>query len=261
MLVDTHTHIYTSAFDHDRDDVVRRAFQNNIAFMLMPSIDKTDYELVLNTAKKYPNVCLPMMGLYPDSVNQNWQQDLQIVYQLLQQEKFIAVGEIGLDFLDVPIYKKEQILAFERQLQYALEFNLPVSVHSRNAMVELLGVIKKYQNGKLRGVQHCFSGTLEDAQQLIALGFYLGIGGRVTRKNSGICEILQVIGLDKVVLETDAPYVSPKRYSGKRNEPAFMLDIVDFLSEKLFISKEEIIHITSRNAEHIFNIQHYITLT
>lgn len=260
MLVDTHAHIYTTDFDNDRDDVIQRALQHNIACILMPSIDKKDYELVMTTAQKYPTICLPMVGLYPDSINQHWKEDLQIVHHLLKEKNFIAVGEIGLDFLDDISYKQQQIDAFNTQLQYAVKFDLPVSVHCRNAMPELLQVIRKNQYGKLCGVQHCFSGTLEDAKQLIDLGFYLGIGGRVTRKNAGILEILQVIGIDKIVLETDAPYVPSKRYSGTRNEPAFMVDVVDFLSEKLFISKEEIARITTQNAEQVFNIQHYLTL-
>lgn len=249
LLIDTHAHIYLSGFDDDREDVVRRAESEGVAAIFLPAIDSSTHEAMLQTERQFP-VCRSMMGLHPCSVNDGWEQELAVVKQYLDQRSFIAIGEIGLDFYWDKTFVSQQYEAFHRQIALALLYNLPIVVHSRNATAECIDVVKQYPG--LRGVFHCFSGTEEEARQLMDLGFYLGIGGVVTFKKAGLDKIVQAVGLSHLVLETDAPYLAPVPFRGKRNEPAYTALVAKTLAGLLPESEAEIIKITTTNAKNLF---------
>ncbi|HVT83967.1 MAG TPA: TatD family hydrolase [Chitinophagaceae bacterium] len=253
-LIDTHSHIYLSEFDNDRKAMIERAEKEAIAKILMPAIDIETHAQMLETERNFPNLCISMMGLHPCSVRENYEKQLQIVHEFLQQRKFIAIGETGLDFYWDLAFKQQQFEAFQQQIQWALQYDLSIVIHSRNSTDECIEMIKKNQNGKLKGVFHCFSGTVEQAHQIIDLGFYLGIGGVLTFKKSGLDVIMEKIGLDHVVLETDAPYLAPVPFRGKRNECSYLKYVAQKLAEVKQMSSEEIAMITTGNAKKLFGL-------
>jgi TatD DNase family protein len=201
----------------------------------------------------YPDQCIPMMGLHPCSVQANYQEELAIVADWLEKRSFVAIGEIGLDFYWDKTFVQEQHLAFEQQMQWALEKNLPIVIHTRNAMQETINAVQPFAKKGLRGIFHCFSGSYESAQQIINMGFYLGIGGVLTYKNAGLPAALAQIGLEWMVLETDAPYLTPVPFRGKRNEPAYLEHVVAKLAETKGVSVAEVAAITTANAQKIFS--------
>jgi TatD DNase family protein len=253
-LIDTHSHIYLDEFLEDRDKMLQHAEKEHVAKVVMPAIDSTTHQKMFDLEEKAPGKCISMMGLHPCSVKHNYEDELRIVGEYLRLRPFIAVGEIGLDFYWDKTYTEQQYAAFRQQIEWALEFDLPISIHSREATDECIREVAEHQKGKLRGVFHCFSGNVEQARKIIDLGFYLGIGGVVTFKNSGLDKVMEGISLDHVVLETDAPYLAPVPFRGKRNEPAYLRYVVEKLSEIKQLSKEEIAKITSKNADTLFQI-------
>ncbi|HYC27478.1 MAG TPA: TatD family hydrolase, partial [Chitinophagaceae bacterium] len=206
-LVDTHCHLYVSNFQSDRQVVIDRALSAGVTRMFLPAIDSSEFENLIALEKAYPEHCIAMMGLHPCSVKDNCEEELRLVSHQLHSRNFAAVGEIGLDFYWDLTFTEQQYDAFRRQVNWAKELKLPVVIHSRNSLDECIGVIAEKQDGGVPGIFHCFSGTLEQAKRIIDLGFYLGIGGVLTYKNSGLAAVLQDVPLESMVLETDAPYL------------------------------------------------------
>ncbi|OLY91409.1 TatD DNase family protein [Cnuella takakiae] len=250
-IIDTHTHIYLPELNESLENLVGRAREAGVTQMLLPAIDSETHQQLLQVADTYGY--LPMMGLHPCSVKANFEAELSIIKNYLAQRSFIAVGEIGLDFYWDRTFEKEQYEAFHQQIALALEYNLPISIHSRNATPEAIDVVRQYPG--LRGVFHCFSGSVEEAEAALATGFYLGIGGVVTFKNGGLDKVINAVGLDKVVLETDAPYLAPVPFRGKRNEPSYLTHVVAKLAELTGLPEATVAARTTENAQHLFNIK------
>ena len=251
-LVDTHSHIYVSEFDNDRIQILERAETEGVRRILLPAIDSATHEQMLRVENENPGKCFSMMGVHPCSIKDDYQAELKIARDYLEQRKFIAVGEIGLDFYWDKTFSEQQYLAFHEQIEWALHFDLPIVIHSRNSTDECIKVVAEHQKGKLRGVFHCFSGDLLQAQKVIDLGFYLGIGGVLTFKNSGLDAVVKSISLGNIVLETDAPYLAPVPFRGKRNEPSYLKYVVEKLSTIKNISMDDVASITTVNAEKLF---------
>jgi TatD DNase family protein len=251
-MIDTHTHLYLEDFDEDRDEMLQRAVQAGIRQFFMPNIDSSSVERLLDAESRYPGLCIPMMGLHPCSVNENYQQELNIVRSWLDNKKFCAIGEIGIDLYWDSTFLEQQKKAFLMQTEWAMERGLPIIIHTRNSLDLVLEIIKPLKNPGLRGIFHCFGGTISQAETILELGFLLGIGGVLTFKNSGLCETVKKLPLEHMVLETDAPYLAPHPFRGKRNEESYLKVIVEKLAECKEISEEEIIVTTTENAKKNF---------
>ena len=251
MLIDSHCHIYLEDFKDDLETVMRRAFQAGLKKFYMPAIDSTTNGLMFELEEKYPGTCIAMMGLHPCSVKENFNEELEEVEQYLKQRRFAAVGEIGLDFYWSQEFIKQQYESFHRQINLSIEHDLPIVIHTRNAMQETIDVVSEYK-GKARGIFHCFGGSGDDAQRIIELGYYLGIGGVVTYKNSGLASVLEQIDLKHIVLETDAPYLTPVPFRGKRNECSYLSLVQEKIAAIKNISPDEVASITSENALKVF---------
>jgi len=254
MHVDTHTHLYVEEFDEDRENMLERAVKEGVTKMLLPAIDSDSHGRLMELSAARPGLCLPMMGLHPCSVKENFREELRIAREYLEKGGFVGVGEIGLDFYWDRSFDQQQYEAFREQLNWAMHFDLPVSIHSRNATEECLVVVKELQKGNLRGVFHCFSGTEEQAKRAIDLGFKLGIGGVVTFKNSGLDKVLAQVATAQLVLETDAPYLAPVPFRGKRNEPAYLKYVVEKLALLYALPETEMAAICTANAKNLFGI-------
>ncbi len=251
QLIDTHCHLYAAEFNDEIGAVLSRATQGGVAEFYMPAIDSETHAQMITLEKEHPG-CFSMMGLHPCSVKAGWEKEMEIVENWLTKRKFAAIGEAGLDFYWDKTFIKEQYLVLEKQIALALNYQLPLVLHTRNAMQETLDIIKQYKNTSLTGIFHCFGGTHEEAQQVIELGFYLGIGGVLTYKKSGLDEVIKKIDLSHIVLETDAPYLSPVPYRGKRNESAYIIEVAKKLAAIKEIPIEEVAAVTSMNAKKIF---------
>lgn len=254
MIIDTHSHVYLPEFDSDRSEMLARAENERIGMIIMPAIDTQAHSAMLKTELDFDGKCLSMMGLHPCSVKEGYKQELDIVREYFGKRRFVAVGETGLDFYWDRTFTKEQYESFQTQIELALQFDIPVVIHSRNSIDECIKVIAEAQNGNLKGVFHCFSGSLEQANQIIDLGFFLGIGGVITFKNSGLDKVITDIDMKNVVLETDAPYLAPVPFRGKRNECGYLKYVVEKISEVKNIPKEEIENITTSNAKKLFGL-------
>ena len=252
-FIDTHSHIYDTGFQEDMDAVMVAAKLVGIEKIYMPGIDSTCIDDMMGMETKYPGFCIPMMGLHPCYVKENYQEELAIVEGWLTKRKFAAIGEIGLDYYWDKTFAKEQQLVFEKQMQWGLDYGLPINIHTRNAMGETIEMVKPFAKKGLKGIFHCFSGSKESAEQIVEMGFLLGLGGVLTYKNAGVAEAVVDIPMEFLVLETDAPYLPPVPYRGKRNEPAFMIEVAKKLAEIKNIPLHEVGEITSGNAERIFN--------
>lgn len=250
--IDTHTHLYDEQLLEDEELMIQRAIDAGVTKMYMPNCDSSTIEGMMQLAKKHPEHCYPMMGLHPCYVKENYKDELTIVEQQLAQNKFYAVGEIGLDYYWDKTFVAKQKEAFSLQIDWALQYNLPIVIHTRESLQDGIDMVKAKQNGKLKGIFHCFSGSAEEAQQIIDTGFHLGIGGVVTFKNSKLPEVLQSVDLSHIVLETDAPYLAPTPYRGKRNESSYIPLIAEKLSTIKQMELSEIARITTENAETLF---------
>ncbi|HEV7333173.1 MAG TPA: TatD family hydrolase [Flavisolibacter sp.] len=250
-LIDTHAHIYLPEFDEDRQAMMERAGAAGVEAIYLPAIDSATHAAMLQTEAQYP-LCKSMMGLHPCSVKEDVEKELGLIENYLEDRTFVAIGEIGLDFYWDKTYTEQQYAAFHRQIALALQYHLPIVIHSRNATDACIEVVRQYPG--LRGVFHCFSGNAEQARQVMDLGFYLGIGGVVTFKNGGMDKVVQAVRLDQVILETDAPYLSPVPYRGKRNEPAYTRLVAEKIANLLDIDMDEIAKITTANAKKLFGI-------
>lgn len=251
-MIETHAHLYDEQFEQDIETVIANARAAGVTKAYLPNCDSSTVGPMMQLVARYPDFCTPMMGVHPCYIKDDFEKELSIAYQWLQQASFAAVGEIGLDYHWDLEHVAQQKIAFERQIDWALEFDLPIVIHSRNATRDCIDIVKARQTGKLRGIFHCYGDDLAMAQQIIDLGFLMGIGGVVTFKNSGLAETLQGIGLEHLVLETDAPYLAPVPKRGKRNEPAYLAYVADKIAEVKQLTKEEVIRVTSANAAKIF---------
>lgn len=251
-MIDTHTHLYGKEFDTDRKETIERALAAGVTKMYLPAIDSESIAAMLQMEADYPANCTLMMGLHPCYVKENWQAELALVKYWLSKRKFAAVGEIGLDFYWDKTFADQQYQAFDTQMQWALDYKLPINIHTRNVMQETINAVKPFANNGLTGIFHCFGGSYESAKQIIDMGFSLGIGGVLTYKNAGLPEVLKKIPLAHIVLETDAPYLSPIPFRGKRNESSYLKYIVEKLCDIYEIAPDEVGRITTANAEKIF---------
>lgn len=250
QLIDTHAHIYSEKFEEDRDEMLQRAFDSGISSILMPNVDTDSIDGMLALEEKHAGKCFSMMGLHPCYVKENYQQELDTMYQWFSRRKFVAVGEIGLDFYWDLTFKEQQIDAFKKQLDWARELKLPVAIHMRDSIDETLEILEDYTD--VEGVLHCFSGNIQQAKKAIQLKYSLGIGGVVTFKKSGLAEVIEEIPLDQIILETDSPYLAPTPNRGKRNEPSFITWVAEKISDIKEISAEEVARITTENAQQLF---------
>lgn len=254
-IIDTHSHIYDKSFDNDIDTVIERAKAAGVSHILMPNIDIASIEKVNRYAEKYKGYCLPMMGLHPTDVTDTWQQDLIVIKKQFSIHKYIGVGEIGIDLYWDKSRLNEQIGAFEEQLRWSKEFGLPVSIHCREAIKESVQCIKNVGTTALRGVFHSFGGDEDELQAVLGLeNFYIGVNGSVTYKNSTLPQVLSGTDIHHIIIETDAPYLPPVPYRGKRNEPSYTTYIVQKLSEIFNIPAEIVEKATSANAKKLFSI-------
>jgi TatD DNase family protein len=253
-LIDTHTHLYVNEFDDDLDATIARALENGVEKMFFPAIDSSTHDAMLAVEAKYKNNCFSMIGLHPCSVNQNFLNEINIIKQWLQKRKFIAIGEVGLDLHWDKTFYTQQLQAFEIQMQLALDYKIPIVIHTRSAMQSTIEAVKPFANKGLKGIFHCFGDSIDVANQIIDLGFLLGIGGVVTYKKSGLDITLKNVDVKHLVLETDAPYLSPVPYRGKRNESAYIKIVAQKIADIKDISIEEVAKITSLNANTIFQM-------
>ena len=252
MYIDTHTHLYDEKFDIDRKEIIQKAMDEGIEKMYLPNCDSNTIHGMLNVEKEFPNNCFAMMGLHPCYVKENVQNELAIMEDWFSKRKFAAVGEIGLDYYWDKTFVIEQKSAFRFQIELSLQHKLPIVIHTREATKDTIDIVKEYVPKGVYGVFHCFSGSFETAMQIIDMGFYLGIGGVLTYQKAGLQEVIQKIDLQHLVLETDAPYLTPVPYRGKRNESSYIPHIAKKLAELKNVSLDEIKKTTTLNAEKLF---------
>ena len=255
-FIDTHTHLFASEFKDDIDIVVKNAINSGVSKMLLPNIDSSTTNNMLQLCNKYPQHCFPMIGLHPCSVKKdNIDKEILHVEEMLNKNKFIAIGEIGLDLYWDKSSLSYQKIAFESQIKLAKKYQLPIVIHVRDSFNEAIEIVEKLNNENLSGVFHCFTGNIQEAERIINLqNFYLGIGGVVTFKNGGINKIINQISLDNIILETDSPYLTPTPFRGKRNESKYLVNIAQKMSEIYEIDINEIANKTSSNAINLFKI-------
>ncbi|MBK7764366.1 MAG: TatD family hydrolase [Bacteroidetes bacterium] len=251
-MIDTHTHLYDEQFNDDRNAMIQRAIEQGITAMYLPNCDSSTIVGMLEVEKDFPEHCFAMMGLHPCYVKENVNDELAVVQSWLAKRKFAAIGEIGLDYYWDKSFIEPQKMAFRKQMEWALAYDLPIVIHTREAMNDTIELVHEYASQGIRGVFHCFSGSYESAQRIIKMGFYLGIGGVLTYKNAGLQEVVQKIGLEHLVLETDAPYLTPAPFRGKRNESSYTTYVAEKLAELKGVSLAEIEDATNKNAENLF---------
>ena len=254
-LIDTHTHLYLDDYDDDRPEVVKAAIKEGVQTMMLPNIDKATIEPMKKLAKDFPANCFPMMGLHPTSVKEDYESELAIVKEELEKESYFAVGEIGIDLYWDKTYREQQKDAFRRQLQLAKKFKLPVSIHTRDSFEDVYPIVKEELTDDLKGIFHCFLGNMEDAKKIMDIGFLMGIGGVVTFKKAAIAEVVKDIPAKYLVFETDAPFLTPTPYRGKRNQSAYIKYIAEKTATLKAMPIEELATVTTENANQLFNLK------
>lgn len=253
-LTDSHAHLYLDEFDDDRREMMERGFEAGVEKIFLPNIDSSTTDKLLKMEAEYSGNVHAMMGLHPCSVKEDATKELDSVREWLARRSFAAVGEIGLDFYWDVTFKEQQLQAFSQQIDWALEYDLPIVIHSRNSTPECIDVVRSKQNGRLKGVFHCFSGTPEEAAAIIDLGFFLGIGGVLTFKKSTLPELIKNINPDHLLLETDAPYLAPVPFRGKRNESSYIREVAQKIADIKEMPVEEVADITTANAHRLFKV-------
>jgi TatD DNase family protein len=251
-LIDTHTHLYVEEFKDDINAVIERAEAEGVEKFYLPAIDSSENEALLNLEKQFPERIFAMAGLHPCSVKENFKEELKKIEQQLSEREFAAIGETGLDFYWDTTFSKQQYESLHTQAAWAIQYKKPLVIHTRNSMKETIDLVKEYKGRNLFGIFHCFSGTLQDAKEIIDAGFLLGIGGVLTFKNSGLAEVIKDVDLNYLVLETDSPYLAPVPFRGKRNESSYLKYIIEKLAGIKNISVEAAASQTTKNAEEIF---------
>ena len=263
MIINTHSHIYDEAFDADREEVFQRALEAGVGMLLLPNCDEKSIKPMMEFYDKHSDNVRVMMGLHPEEVKENYKDKLRIIEKEISPlaplgrndgNPLVGIGEIGLDFYWDDTFKKEQLEVLSKQLHWAKELGLPVSIHTRNAFHDMFKVLDHEQDGRLAGVMHCFNGTYDEAKTALSYGFHLGLGGVITYKNCGVKEFLAEIPMDRIVLETDDPYLPPVPYRGQRNEPAFIVKTAEKVAEIYGMTTEEICKITTENAIKLFKL-------
>ena len=251
-LIDTHTHVYDHQFSLDRNEAMQRALDAGVGMMLLPNVDASTIVPMLELHEQWPDCTRVMMGLQPEEVKEDYKTVLTMMEKELEKGIYVGVGEVGLDFSWDATFEKEQLDVFETQLDWAKQLGLPLSIHCRNAFDKMVKTLERKQDGGLRGIMHCFTGTEEEAKAYLELGFHLGLGGVTTYKNCGVKDYLPNLPLDRIVLETDAPYLAPVPCRGKRNEPAFLIHTARSLAEIIQMPLEDFADITTANARNLF---------
>lgn len=254
QLIDSHTHLYLPEFDDDRDEVINRALNSGVIKMLLPNIDRESIEPMMQMARDYPGICLPMIGVHPTSIKDDYLEQLEAVKENIKAHKFIAIGEIGIDLYWDRTYIREQVEAFTEQLKLAGRENLPVVIHSRESLPEILSLIDRTSIAGLRGVFHAFTGNAEQAREITERGFLIGIGGVLTFKNSNLDRTLELIDIKNIILETDSPFLAPVPKRGKRNESSYIRYIANKLAEVKKMPVEDIAKISTANCNKLFNL-------
>lgn len=254
ILTDTHTHLYSEAFDGDRDEVIHRAIGKGVERFFIPAIDSTYTKSMLDLERSFPKNVFLMTGLHPTHVKENYLEELRHVEEMLAERKFYAVGEIGIDLYWDRTFLKEQQRAFRHQIGLAKKYKLPIVIHGRDSFDEIFEILEEEQGTDLFGIFHCFTGNLEQARQAISYNMKLGIGGVVTFKNGKLDTFLDQIEIEHIVLETDSPYLAPVPYRGKRNESSYLVQIQEKLSQIYHIKKEDIAEITTANSKEVFGV-------
>ncbi len=253
ILTDTHTHLYSKEFDIDRAELIEKAINSGVKRFFMPNIDSDSIPGLYQVEKQFPDNCFAMMGLHPCSVNATYQHELQVVRYWLSKRKFVAIGEIGIDLYWDKTFFQQQQDAFRAQIELAKQYKLPYVIHSRNSFDEVMEIVNEFKHDNIKAIFHCFSGNVLQAEQVIAAGnFKLGIGGVVTFKNSGLDKVVEAIDLKHIVLETDAPYLAPAPYRGKRNNPDYLLLVARKIAEIKNSSLEEVAEVTTLNSIEVF---------
>ncbi|MCE3278739.1 MAG: TatD family deoxyribonuclease [Bacteroidetes bacterium] len=264
ILTDTHTHLYSKEFEPDNAALIEKAIKSGVTRFFMPNVDSESIPGMFQIEKQFPENCFPMMGLHPCSVNQTYQQELKVMEYWLNKRKFTAIGEIGIDLYWDKTFFEQQQDAFRTQIGWAKKYNIPYVIHSRNAFDETMAIVNEFKNEKIKAIFHCFSGNVEQAEQVISAGlpagaslaeagdFKLGIGGVVTFKNSGLDKVVEAIDLKHLVLETDAPYLAPVPFRGKRNDPNYLVLIARKVADIKNISIEEVAAVTTQNSIDVF---------
>lgn len=253
-FINTHSHVYTEKFDVDRDTIIAQAIQKGISKIILPDIDSQERKRLQETCKKYPDVCLPLFGIHPTSIQKNYKQEIEKLEQVVATEFCIGIGEIGIDLYWDKTFINEQIEAFIYQITLADKIQKPVVIHVRNSFNEIFDALAQIKNINFKGLFHCFSGDLKQAYKVLDMGFLLGIGGVVTYKNSGLLDIVKNVGISNIVLETDDPWLAPVPYRGQRNEPRYIIDIAEYISIHTGIPMPEIASVTTTNAKNMFSI-------
>lgn len=251
-MIDTHAHIYLEHFSEDADEAIKRALDQGVEKILLPNIDSTTIDHMLELEHKYPEVCYPMMGLHPCSVNENFETELQIVEEWLAKRSFLAIGEMGTDLYWDKTFWNQQKIAFNYQCDLGLKYDLPIVIHCRETIDETIELVKPHAGKGLRGVFHCFTGSVSQGQSITEMGFYLGLGGVSTFKNGGMDAVIPHLDRSKILLETDSPYLTPAPHRGKRNEPAYTSLVAEKVASYLNTSKEAIDELTTANANELF---------
>jgi len=254
MLIDTHSHIYSTDYKQDLDEVIQRAYSNDVRKIVLPNIDSSSVKNLLNLADTYPHICIPLMGLHPTSVNHDYQEELQVVEYWLKKRKFYGIGEIGIDLYWDKSFLEEQTHAFRFQLELARQYQLPVVVHVRDSFEEVYNVLLEVKDPNLKGVFHSFTGTIEQAKLITDLGFKIGVGGIVTFKKSGLDDVIRQINPSNLILETDSPYLTPAPFRGKRNESSYLVYIAQKIADLHHMTLGDISTITTENARQLFGI-------
>ena len=258
MIINTHSHIYDEAFDADREEVFQRALEAGVEMLLLPNCDEKSIAPMMAFYEKHPDNVRVMMGLHPEEVKEDYKRQLDVINHVIvgtdRVRPLIGIGEIGLDFYWDDTFKQEQIEVLTEQLHWAKELGLPVSLHTRNAFHDMFKVLDHEQDGRLAGVMHCFNGNYDKARTALSYGFHLGLGGVITYKNCGVKDFLTDIPIERIVLETDDPYLPPVPYRGQRNEPAYIVKTAEKVAEIYGVSVDEIANITTENARKLFKI-------
>jgi TatD DNase family protein len=256
QLFDTHSHLFLKEFDPDRADIVARALGARVQRVVLPAIDSSTHDALLAMAQQYPTFCIPLMGLHPTSVSTNFEEELTIVENLLANHKFYGIGEIGIDLYWDKTYIEEQKIAFTHQVRLAKKLRLPIVIHTREAFPEVLSIIDNENSSDLTGVFHSFSGGIDEYNRIASYGgFMVGIGGVVTFKNGGIDKVLRSMDINKMVLETDSPYLAPVPHRGKRNESAYLPIIANRIAEILGTTATHVAMVTTQNASNLFQVK------
>lgn len=256
-MIDTHSHIYSEEFDTDREQVIQNAIQAGVTKIILPAIDSESFESLSNLAKSYPNYCYPAIGLHPTSVKENFREELKLVRRELEKGGYIALGEIGIDLYWDKSFLLQQQEALRILLQWAIEFNLPVIMHLRDSFKETLDIFREFPKNAIKGVFHSFTGSVEEGKEILDLGeqIFLGINGIVTFKNSGLASTLAELPIERIVLETDAPFLAPTPHRGKRNEPSYLELISRRIAEVYGLTTRELDEITTKNALKLFSLE------